>query len=215
MVWAKPLTIALRVPQRPADRRARMGYGKGMKRLIPFGGILAAFALLVSPAPAEVEKFMQIGDGQLRPFFRLKFTPPNGWVQDAEATKENQLPIYVPKGKNFGNADALMYIRVSYNSDKRTLDKFIEVAHERWNAAVKDSKITKLASEKRANGKPDFEIYHFVNPSKPQQAYEMMAYGEDTDKDGNSYFLMIALTGAKQKALDSAEPGYRAGLRAH
>lgn len=151
----------------------------------------------------------------MRPYFRLKFTPPNGWVQDMQSTKENQLPIYVPKGKNFANADALMYIRVSYNSDKRTLDKFIEVAHERWSGAVKDSKITKLPNEKRINGKPDFQIYHFFNSSKPQQAYEMMAYGEDTDKDGNNFFLMIALTGAKQKALESAESDYRAGLRAH
>jgi len=192
-----------------------MGYDRGMKTLVTLAGVSIALALYAKPAPAEVEKFMQIGEGQLQPFFRLKFAPPNGWAQDAKATKEYKLPMYVPKGKTFGNADALMYIRVSYNSDKRTLDKFIEVAHERWNAAVKDSKITKLASEKRTNGTPDFQIYHFVNPNNPQQAYEMMAYGEDVDKDGNSYFLMIALTGAKQKALDAAEPDYRAGLRAH
>jgi hypothetical protein len=142
-------------------------------------------AALGANAGAEVEKFIQIGDGQLRPYFRLKFTPPVGWAQDPKATQENGMPIYVPKGKTFGDAPALMYIRVSYNADKR------------------------------ANGKVDFQIYHFVNPSKPQQAYELMAYGEDADKDGNSYFLMIALTAAAQKAIDSAEADYRAGLRAH
>lgn len=183
-----------------------------MKKL---AGLFLGIILLASPAAAEVEKFVQFGNGQLQPFYRLKFTPPDGWVQDAEATKQNQLPIYVPKGKNFGNAPALMYIRVSYNSDKRTMDKFIEVAHERWMASVKDSKILKLTDEKRANGKADFRIYRFVNPSKPQQAYEMMAYGEDMDKDGNDFFLMIALTGAKQKALDEAEADFRKGLRAH
>jgi hypothetical protein len=166
-------------------------------------------------ANAEVEKFMQMGDGELRPYFRLKFTPPQGWVQDAKATQENGMPIYLPKGKTLGDAPALMYIRVSYNADKRSMEKFIEVAHERWKNAVKDSKIDKLADEKRANGKTDFQIYHFVNPSKPQQAYEVMAYGEDSDKDGNSYFLMIALTAAAQKAIDAAEADYRAGLRAH
>jgi len=164
---------------------------------------------------AEVEKFVQLGDGQLHPYFRLRFTPPDGWVQDAQATKENDMAIYVPKGKNFGDASAVIYIRVSYNSDKRSLNKFVEVAHERWNAKVKDTKIDKLVGEKRANGKPNFQIYHFINPSRPQQAYEMMAYGEDTDKDGNSYFLMIALTGAAQKALDDAESKYRSSLRAH
>jgi hypothetical protein len=176
---------------------------------------IALALLLALPASAEVEKFMSIRSGQMQPYFRLKFTPPKGWVEDKEATKENGLPIYVPEGKDYGNAPALMYIQVTYNSDKRTLEKFIEVAHERWKEAVKDTKIDKLANEKRTNGMPDFQIYHFVNPSHPQQAYEMMAYGEDKDNDGNTFFLMIGLTGASQQALDAAEAAYRAGLRAH
>jgi hypothetical protein len=173
---------------------------------------LAAFA---TSAPAEVEKFMRTCDGRLCPYFRLKFTPPAGWVQDMEATRENDLQIYVPKGKTADDTDALMYIRVSYNSDKRSMGKFIEVAHQRWREAEKQSKIDRRAGEKRANGKPDFQVYHFFNPNSPQQAYEMMAYGEDTDKDGNAFFLMIGLTGAEQKFLDAAEAAYRAGLRAH
>ena len=176
---------------------------------------LATLLALAAPASAEVEKFMTVANGKMHPYFRLKFTPPKGWVEDKEATTENGLPIYVPQGKDFGNAPALMYIRVSYNADKRTMEKFIEVAHQRWTERVKDSKIDRLANEPRANGMPDFQIYHFHNPGESQQAYEMMAYGEDKDKDGNSFFLMIALTGATQKALDEAEAAYRAGLHAH
>jgi hypothetical protein len=190
-----------------------MRYAAGMK--FKFILPIVFLAALAANARAEVEKFMQLGEGELRPYFRLKFTPPEGWVQDAKATQENGLPIYLPKGKTFGNAPALMYIRVSYNADKRSMETFIAVAHERWMNAVKDSKIEKRAGEPRANGKADFQVYHFVNPSKPQQAFELMAYGDDTDKDGNSYFLMIALTAAAQKAIDAAEADYRAGLRAH
>jgi hypothetical protein len=193
-----------------------MGYDPNMKRLLFFlTFLMTATIAFAATTQAEVEKFVQIGDGQLRPYFRLKFTPPDGWVHDAQATKENDVAIYVPKGRNFGDAPALIYIRVSYNSDKRSLNKFIEVAHERWNEKVKDAKIDKLQGERRANGKSDFQIYHFVNLSRPQQAYEIMAYGEDTDKDGNSYFLMIALTGAEQKALDDVENEYRSSLRAN
>lgn len=178
--------------------------------------LLAALftVLFAAPSAAEVEKFMRTTDSGLQPFFRLKFTPPQGWQQDDEATQENNLAIYVPKGEDYGSAPALMYIRVSYNSDKRSLAKFIEVAHERWQAEVKDSKIEQRASEKRTSGQPDFQVYHFTNPSNPQQAYEMMAYGEDRDKDGNTFFLMIALTGSSQKAIADAEAAYRAGLRA-
>jgi hypothetical protein len=175
-------------------------------------------ALLLSlavPASAEVEKFMSVQNGQMRPYFRLKFTPPKGWAEDKEASEETGLPIYVPAGKDFGNAPALIYINVTYNSDKRTIAKFIEVAHQRWKQSVKDTKIDKLKGEKRANGQPDFQIYHFTNPSEPQQAFELMAYGEDKDKDGNTFFLMIGLTAATQKAIDDAEGDYRAGLRAH
>ena len=182
------------------------------KRLLLTGLLVAIFAV---PASGEVEKFMQLSEGQLRPFYRLKFTPPKGWVHDADATKKFGLPLYVPRGKNFSSAPALMYIRVSYNNDKRSLDKYIDVAHERWNNKVTDTTIEKIGGQNRASGQPDFQIYHFNNPSKPQQAYELMAYGEDKDKDGNSFFLMIALSAATQKALDNAEADYRAGLRAH
>jgi hypothetical protein len=190
-----------------------MRYAARMKIKILLSLVL--LAALAAKAEAEVEKFMQIEGNQLHPYFRLKFTPPAGWVQDAKATQEYGVPMYIPQGTNFGNAPALMYIKVAYNSDKRSMEKFIEVAHERWLNSVSDSKIDKLANEKRMNGLADFQIYHFFNPSKPQQAYEMMAYGEDKDKDGNSYFLMISLTAATQKAIDAAEADYRAGLRAH
>jgi hypothetical protein len=175
---------------------------------------LLLFTLAV-PASAEVEKFMRPSGSSLQPYFRMKFTPPVGWVQDDDATKENDMAIYVPAGEDFSSAPALIYIRVSYNSDQRSLARFIEVAHERWKAAVRDSKIEKRPSEKRANGQPGFQVYHFTNPSDPQQAFEMMAYGEDKDKDGNAFFLMIALTGSSQKALAAAEAAYRASLRTH
>jgi hypothetical protein len=169
----------------------------------------------VFPASAEVEKFMRFSQGQMHPYYQLKFTPPKGWTEDKAATKQNGVPMYVPKGKSFGSAPALMYIKVSHNADKRDLEKFIEVAHGLWHDEVQDSKIVLAKSEKRDNGKPEFQVYHFENPSQKQQAYETMAYGEDQDKDGNSFFLMIALSGASQKALDGAEADYRAGLRAH
>jgi hypothetical protein len=183
------------------------------KRIALFAALLAV--VFAAPSAAEVEKFMRPSGGGLQPYFRMKFAPPAGWVQDDGASRENDMAIYVPEGEDFSSAPALMYIRVSYNSDRRSLAKFIEVAHDRWKAAVKDSKIEKRPSEKRLNGQPGFQIYHFANPSSPQQAYEMMAYGEDKDKDGNAFFLMIALTGASQKALDNAEAAYRASLRSH
>jgi hypothetical protein len=169
----------------------------------------------VSTAFAEVEKFIQIGDGNLRPFFRLKFTPPEGWEANAEGTKTFGLPVYLPKGQSFHHAPAVVYVRVSYNENKRPIEQFIEVSQERWRNKVKDTQVTKVEGEKRANGLPDFIVYRLHNPSLPAQAYEMLAYGVDKDKDGNDYFVMISMTAMSQKAIEDAEAAYRTALRTH
>jgi hypothetical protein len=183
-----------------------------MRRIL-FGALFVLFSALA--ASAEVEKFIQIGDKNLRPVFRLKFTPPEGWEANAEGTRHFGLPAYVPKGQTFHYAPAVIYIRVSYNENKRPIEAFIGVSQERWRNLVKDTQVTKVADEKRANSQPDFFVYRVYNPSHPQQAYEMLAYGVDKDKDGNDYFVMISITAMTQKAIDEAEAAYRAGLRAH
>lgn len=129
----------------------------GLSLLAPLGAI---------PANAEVEKFMNLSNGQMQPVFRLKFNPPKGWAEDKTATKQQGLPMYVPAGKTFANAPAVLYIRVTYNREgKQSLENFIEIAHTRWKKAVSDSKIEKVASQSRSDGRPDFLIYHFANPA--------------------------------------------------
>lgn len=176
---------------------------------------LAASLALAAPASAEVEKFMSVKNGKMHPYFRLKFTPPEGWVQETEASKKYGLPMYVRKGTDFRSSPALIYITVSYNHDKRSLQAYIDNANEVWREKVKDTQIDRVAGEKRANGQPDFEVYRYVNPGESNQPYELLAYGEDMDKDGNHFLMKIALTATSEKALQAAEADYRAGLRAH
>jgi hypothetical protein len=183
-----------------------------MKRVLFAALLAAAFA---TPASGEVEKFININDGNLRPMFRLKFTPPEGWLANSEGTRVFGLPVYVRKGENFHHAPAVIYIRVSYNENKRPIEAFIEVSQERWRNKVKDTQVNKVEGEKRANGLPDFIVYRIHNPSLSAQAYEMLAYGVDKDKDGNDFFVMISMTAMTQKAIDDAEAAYRSALRAH
>jgi hypothetical protein len=185
-----------------------------MKRLI-IALFSFAFIFPATHAGAEVEKFIDISSPQIRPIFRLKFTPPEGWLANAEGTKQFGLPVYVPKGDTFHYAPAIIYIRVSYNENDRPISAFIEVSQERWKKAVPDTQVTKVADEKRANGQSDFLVYNIRNPSHPKQGWEMLAYGEDKDKDGNKYFVMISITATSQKALDDAEKAFRTALRAH
>jgi len=188
------------------------------KRAAILAGFLAAsLALaLATPAPAEIEKFMTIKDGQMHPYFRLKFTPPKGWVQEKEASKRYGMPMYVQEGTDFSSSPALMYIMVAYNHQKQqTLQQYIDTANEVWRGKMKDTRIEKTAAEKRENGLPDFEVYRFVNPGDTNQPYELIAFGEDKDKDGNNFLMKIALSARSEKALKAVEAGFRAGLRAH
>jgi hypothetical protein len=184
-----------------------------MKKFLSALILCTAFSSVT--ANAEVEKFFQLNKDNIRPIFRLKFTPPEGWLANAEGSKQFGLPVYVPKDETFHYAPAVIYVRVSYNENNRPISAFIEVSQDRWKKAVPDTQVTKINDEKRDNGQGEFLVYKIRNPSHPAQAYEMLAYGEDKDKDGNKYFVMISITAKSQKALDDAENAYRAALRTH
>ena len=51
--------------------------------------------------------------------------------------------------------------------------------------------------------------------AEKEQAYELGAFGIDTDKDGNEFVLDVVMTGADKAALDRAEKDYVAFLKAH
>ncbi len=188
-----------------------------------FRAALAAFSiatLAASPAHAEVKKFMSMCGGspqglQLCPHYQVALHAPDGWQEDEAAGKKNRLQIVVPKGKTFGDAPALIYFKVSLRQKDRSIEDFIKLSHEHWMKSVPDAKIVRLGEVERTNGKPAFMSYRFDNPSKPQQAAEIVSYGFDADTDGNDFVLMVVMTGHEKKALDQADQPYKALLRAH
>lgn len=181
----------------------------------------AAFALALIfggvSARAEVQKFLNpCGGQQLCASYQLVLTPPDGWVIDKAASSANKVQIIVPKGKNFGNAEALIYLQVFYHKDKQqSLADFARVSNERWLAAVGNARISELPAVERANGKPAFLRFAYQNPSKTQQTYEIGSFGLDSDKDGNEFVLDVVMTGGAKKALDRADKDYVAFLKAH
>lgn len=143
-------------------------------------------------------------------------TPPDGWVLDLQATKENNVQMMVPKGKTFANAEPLIYVQVFYHRDKQqSLADFARVSNERWLAANKGAKISPLPAVARDNGKEGFLRFDFANPNSPQQAYEVGALGIDTDNDGNEFVLDVVMTGKSRAILARAENDYTAFLKAH
>lgn len=178
---------------------------------------LAAVLIAGGAACAEVQKFLNPCPGQqLCPSFRLIMTPPDGWVVDTEASQENNVQMLVPKGKTFATAEPLMYVQVFYHRDKQqTLEDFARVSNARWLAANSKAKISALPPVARDNGKEGFLRFAFENPKKPQQAYEVGAFGLDDDKDGNQFVLDVVMTANSKKALARAEKDYLGFLKAN
>lgn len=189
-------------------------------RIVLLAAVLAAVASS-APARAEVRKFVNIcGRNEqgvrLCPSFALMLTPPEGWVEDAAASKQNGVQMLVPRGQTFGSAETAIYVKVSYRADKnQPLSDFVRTSQERWRKAVPDTTIAALPEQPRDNGKPAFLLFRYENPSRPQQAHEIVAFGLDSDKDGNDYVLTVVITGSAKKFLERADEPYKAFLRAH
>ena len=182
-----------------------------------FGTVLVALvAAAPGPAQAEVLKFMRMCPGQkLCPFYELVLKPPPNWIQDQAATKQNGVQVMVPRGKNFGNAPALMYVKISSRQDNQPLEEFVRNSQQRWRESVGDTKIERIADIDRSGGQPAYLSYRYENPSQPQQRFEAVAFGIDRDKEGNDFFVMVALTGRHKAEIDRAMAAYTAFLKAH
>jgi len=192
-----------------------------MRRFYLMTIAVAVLSICAGGARAEVKKFAylcgsQQGTQQICAYYQIVLTPPDGWVVDEAATKQNRVQMLVPKGKNFATAPALIYVQVFYHRDKQqTLADFAKASNDRWLANVPNAKITPLPAVERVNGKAGFLRFAFENPSRAQQAYEFGAFGIDNDTDGNEFVLDAVLTGATKAALDRAENDYIALLKAH
>lgn len=189
-----------------------------MKRIAPLQLALAcALGLGAGAARGEVQKFLNPCGGQeLCPSFRVVLTLPDGWVLDREATAKNNVQMIVPKGKNFANAEPLIYVQVFYHRDKQqSLADFARVSNERWLAAAGKAKVSDLPPVPRTNGKDGFLRFAYENPTQSQQAYEVGAFGLDNDNDGNEFVLDVVMTADTRQALQRAENDYVALLKAH
>src|SRR5262249_61125483 len=66
--------------------------------------LAVTFAACTTLARAEVQKFVNPCGQKLCAYYQIALTPPDGWVLDAKATKDNKIQIVVPKGQVFASA---------------------------------------------------------------------------------------------------------------
>lgn len=161
-------------------------------------------ALALAPnAQAEVKKMMQVCDAGLCPVFLPELPVPSGWQVDDEASKANGLVVLVPNGSRFGNADAVIYARAFYNIERRTIESRVEESNQRWLGEVKDARVERLDDIAARQKNPPFQLYRYSNPSTKQQSAEIVAFGEDTDKEGNPYGVQMVISAMSETQLDT------------
>ncbi len=178
-------------------------------------GLAVAGLIAAAPAHAEIEKFMRHCDGKLCPFFRASITVPEGWVEDAEATRELGVQMMLPKGLDFEKAPAKIYVLVRYNRDKGPVSAITRDTYSDWKKRAKNAKVSKLPEVARANGKPAFERHQFEAPKLEEQGFEMTSLAADTDKDGNAYVVVVCISANTREAFKSAEAAYLSILKAY
>jgi hypothetical protein len=175
-----------------------------MRRFI-FSMVFAAISCsAMFPARAEVDKILRVCEGQkgLCPEFRPRVKAPDGWTRDEAASLKYGASMFVPKGKGFGNAEAIIYAEGRYNKDRTELVQWVATSDGDWaTTSGTNAKITTLPSVN-----PKVIINRYDNPSLKDQPIEVIAHYADLDKDGNSYVVRLAVSGLNQTAVLAAVP---------
>ncbi len=156
------------------------------------------------PTRAEVDKILHVCDRQQRlcPEFRPRVKVPDGWARDEAASLKYGASMFVPSGRTFDNAEAIIYAQGRYNKDRTELAQWVAVSDRAWvTTSGKDAKITTLPS---AN--PKVIMNRYDNPSLKDQPIEVIAHYADRDKDGNSYVVRLAVSGRSEAAVLAALP---------
>jgi len=187
--------------------------GRGARRSVLILGFAVALALLAVPASAEIQKLMQMCPGQkLCPWFKAVVAPPKGWVEDQEFGSAHFITALLPDKAKLGPQDAMIYVQVSLHRDEQTLDENIAQNQGIWRQKEPRVKITPLPDAARAGDRAPFKVFLYENPTHPRQAFEMMAFGLETQPDGAHYIITVVDTASNRKAIDASREAYLAVL---
>jgi hypothetical protein len=178
------------------------------RALVLIGAGLLVGLMATMPAGATIEKIMNQCHGKLCPFFRASIAIPDGWVEDADATRYFNSQFLLPKGSDFEKAPAKIYVAVKFNRKKQPISDFMPDNMKDWRSRAKDARIIGLDDLPRGDGKPAFVRHQFEAASLHEQGYELQAVTTDGDTDGNDFFVTITLSADSREALKAAEPAY-------
>ena len=204
---ANPRGRSRRGDQRPAvsGSRAKRRLSDEHERAPCDGRDRADLSWSATPAQGEVLKFLRMCPEQkLCPYYELVLEPPKDWIEDKEASKQNGVQMMVPARPQFRQRAGpdVREILIAAGQPKRGGFR----ARQPGALAPVSARhqIEKIADVERTSGQPAFVSYRYENPSQPQQRFETISFALDKDKDGNTFFVMVAPT---RKGQEGDRPG--------
>jgi len=164
-------------------------------------------ALCVAPAAwsahAGIEKTaaLDCGANSICTFAWPKVTPPQGWHQDKATSQEQNINFMVPDGKT--GEDAYMYASAATDDDQAdTLAGFIADDKKSFLDQHPAMQMTELPALKDADGQV-LPVVQFDPSDGDDGRFDIVAYSEEKDEEGNRYYLTFVVSG-KTKALRDA-----------
>lgn len=142
-------------------------------------------------------------------WYEAAITPPDGFHVHPEFGRAAKLVVFVPDELMPDMAAMLIHVRTVENPDGRTLEQFTEQSEALWRRRVPDTMIERLNDVPRAGDARPWQVMRFTNPSLPRQAHEIVAFGEQVEKSGERFLLMVTITSASEESVASGLPAWR------
>ena len=175
-----------------------------------------SFLLPATSAQAEIRKLMEFGDpGDAHCHLRADAHAAQGAGSKTRSrVRQNGVQMMVPRGSIFGNAPALMYVKISYRRKNQSIEEFVSNSQKRWRewCATPRSRRSPMSSAPTDNPR--------ISPTATRTQASAAAFRGGVVRhrlrQGRQRFLRHG-RGDRQdkKAIDQAMTTYNAFLKAH
>jgi len=156
------------------------------------------FPLMAVPmGHAEIEKIADPREHEMMFMWWPKVQPPADWVHELDASYQNYINMFVPKGETFADAPAIMYARaVLYEGGdtEKELEQAIRDDHAGFLKRFPDSRVEEVAAVKTGDG-TRLRTFSFTPQSSGH--WELVAYGREP-----RYVLFFCISANSKEALE-------------
>ena len=175
--------------------------------------LIAALAILPVTARAEIVKTAvpDCKTGKLCLHWWPKLAVPAGWRFNPDASLEENAYFVIPEKAT--DMRVFMYANaVDAKGQADTLKGFVDDDIAAFHKKTPDLTITEQPALTTADGQ-SLRVFRFDPTTNGR--WEMTAYGEETDKDGNRYYLVFVLSGKTPALRDQNLGVFQATIAAY